>query len=264
MKNVPTPWHEGDPHDNATLQQEIKRWSRSNTMGILLLQLGLDMNQTSEKFDLLVQQVIRWSWEVQSVQMCNSELGLTYHPVRTAWLWMEEYGSDIWPVENDKRRHLDPSTSFVYLRDRSTPSHVQADHSLEIDENISDFCFQEDKLHPHNSMFQNVLRWFASIHAGLCHEVDYTLCKDRTAAELMADFLGLEPWIPLDDLLPLYYGGLCSESDGSCESYDCACSACSGSRDLAGLEKHPVVLELSTENVDLNDVPASSVDGMEV
>jgi hypothetical protein len=118
-------------------------------------------------------------------------------------------------------------------------------------------------LHPYNSMFQNVLRWFASIHAGLWHEVDYTLCRDRTAAELMADFLGLEPWIPLDDLLPLYYGGLCSESDGSCESYDCACSACSDSRNSAGLEKHPVILELSTGNADLSSVPESSVDGME-
>jgi hypothetical protein len=207
--------------------------------------------------------VIRWSWEVQSVQMCDSRLGLTYHPVRTAWLWMEEYGPDIWPEAIEKRRHLDPSTGFVYLRDRSTPSDVQADRFLDIDGNISDFCFQEDMLHPHNSMLQILLRWFASIHAGLWHEVDYTLCKDRTAAELMADFLGLEPWIPLDDLLPLYYGGLCSESDGSCESYDCACSACSGSRNSAGLEKHSVILELSTGNADHSGVLETSVDGIE-
>jgi hypothetical protein len=232
-------------------------------MGILLSQLGFVLDQTSEKFDLLVQQVIRWSWEVQSVQMCDSRLGLTYHPVRTAWLWMEEYGPDIWPEAIEKRRHLDPSTGFVYLRDRSTPSDVQADRFLDIDGNISDFCFQEDMLHPHNSMLQILLRWFASIHAGLWHEVDYTLCKDRTAAELMADFLGLEPWIPLDDLLPLYYGGLCSESDGSCESYDCACSACSGSRNSAGLEKHSVILELSTGNAEHSGVLETSVDGIE-
>lgn len=148
MKIIPALWHEDNPHDNATLQQEIKRWSRSNTADILLSQLGFDMNQTSEKTDLLVQQVIRWSWKVQSVQMCSSKLGLTYHPVRTAWLWMEEYGAEIWPEETEKRRHLDPSTGFVYLRNRSTPSTVQADLSLEIDENISDFCFQEDMLHP--------------------------------------------------------------------------------------------------------------------
>lgn len=142
MKNVLTLCHEDDLHDNAMLQHEIKRWFRSNTIGIFLSHLGFDMNQPSEKIDLLVQQVIRWSWEVQSVQMCSSKMGLRYHPVRTAWLWMEEYGPDVWPVEIDKRRHLDPSTDFVYLRDRSTLSNVQADLSLEIDENISDFCFR--------------------------------------------------------------------------------------------------------------------------
>jgi hypothetical protein len=61
---------------------------------------------------------------------------------------MEEYGPEIWPEEMEKRRHLDPSTDFVYLRDRSTPSTVQAELSLKIDENISDFCFQEVMLHP--------------------------------------------------------------------------------------------------------------------
>jgi hypothetical protein len=259
MRIVPTLSHGDDPHDNAMSKQEIKRWSRINTTGILLSQLGFSVDQTPEKSDILVQQVIRWSWEVQSVQMCSSKMGLTYHPVRTAWLWMEEYGPEIWPREIEKRGHLDPSTGFIYLRDRSTPSGVQADLSLEIDENISDFCFGEDKLHPYNSMFQNVLRWFASIHAGLWHQVDYTVCRDWTAVELMADFLGLGPWIPLESLLPLYYGDLFSGSGGSCESCDSDCSACSGSRSLAESKKHPVMLELT----DFNSVPESSVDGME-
>jgi hypothetical protein len=255
MKIVPTLWHEGDPHDHAALQEEIKRWSRSNTMDILLSQLGFDVHQDSGKTNLLVQQVIRWSWEVQSVQTCSSNLGLTYHPVRTAWLWMEEYGAEIWPEEIRKRRHLDPSTTFVYFRDRSTPSEARTEHRLDIDGHIADFCFREDMLHPHNSMFQNVLRYFASVHAGLRHDVDYTICKDWTAAELMADFLELEPWAPLEDLLPLYYGDLSSESDGSCESCDSDCSVCNGSRSLTGSEKRPTILELSPEDMDPSGVP---------
>jgi hypothetical protein len=110
-------------------------------------------------------------------------------------------------------------------------------------------------LHPYNSMFQNVLRYFASVHAGLWHDVDYTICKDWTAAELMADFLELEPWVPLEDLLPLYYGGLFSGSDGRCESCDSDCSVCNGSRNPTRSEKRPTVLELSPENTGPSDVP---------
>jgi hypothetical protein len=168
---------------------------------------------------------------------------------------MEEYGAEIWPEEIRKRRHLDPSTTFVYFRDRSTPSEARTEHRLDIDGHIADFCFREDMLHPHNSMFQNVLRYFASVHAGLRHDVNYTICKDWTAAELMADFLELEPWAPLEDLLPLYYGDLSSESDGSCESCDSDCSVCNGSRSLTGSEKRPTILELSPEDMDPSGVP---------
>lgn len=241
MKVVPTLRHEDDPRDNRMLQREIRRWSRSNTMGVLLSQLGFNIHSNSEKADLLAQQVIRWSWEVESVQTCSSRRGLTYHPVRAVWLWMEEYGTEIWPEETEKRRHLDPSTDFVYLRDRSTASEAQADNSLDIDENIADFCFKSGTLHPHNSMFRSVLRYFAGVHAGLWHDVDYSVCEDWTAAELMADVLGSEPWMPSENLLPLYYEGMLSELDASRES--CDCSACSSPRRSAASKKRPTIFE---------------------
>jgi hypothetical protein len=263
MKIVPTFWHEDDPQDDAMLQKEIERWSRSNTMGTLLSRLGFSIQQDSEKIHLLAQQVIRWSWEVQSVQTCSSKPILTGHPVRTAWLWMEEYGAEIWPKESEKRRHLDPSTSFVYLRDRSAPSESQAETSLDIDENIAGFCFRKGTLHPYNSMFQNVLRYFASVHAGLWHDVDYTVCRDWTAAELMADFLGSEPWVPLDNLLPLYYEGILSESDGSFESCDSDCSACNGSESSAGSKKRPDILDVRPANTISSGGPEISTGGIE-
>jgi hypothetical protein len=250
MKIVPTLSHEDDPRDDGMLQKEIERWSRSNTTGTLLSQLGFNIQQNPEKIDLLAQQVIRWSWEIQSVQTCSSKPKVTYHPVRTAWLWMEEYGAEIWPQESEKRRHLDPSTGFVYLRDRSAPSKSQAETSLDIEENIAEFCFRKGTLHPYNSMFQNVLRYFASVHAGLWHDVDYTVCRDWTAAELMADFLGSEPWVPLDNLLPLYYEGILSESDGSSGSCDSYYSVCSGSESSAGSKKRPDILDLRPANTE--------------
>jgi len=261
MEIVPTLWHKDDPHDNETLQHEIRKWSRSNTKGLLLSQLGFNVHPDSEKADLLAQQAIRWSWEVESVQTCTSRRGLTYHPVRTAWLWMEEYGADFWPEVTEKRKHLDPSLDFVYLRDRTMPSEAQAKNRLDVDGNMADFCFKKNTLHPHNSIFQSVLQFFAGVHAGLWHNVDYTVCRDRTAAELMADFLESEPWIPSENLLPLYYDGLPSESDGSCES--CDCSACNSSRNSAELKKRPAILESGSGNVDFSGVPEDPMDGME-
>lgn len=261
MKIVPTLWHEDDPHDNESLRHEIKRWSRDNILGVLLSQLGLSIHPNTEKANLLAQQVIRWSWEVESVQTCSSRRGLPYHPVRTAWLWMEEYGAELWPEQIEKRQHFDPSTRFIYLRDRSTPSEAQAECSLDIDENIADFCFRKGTLHPHYSMFQSVLRYLASVHAGLWQDADYTVCRDRTAAELMADFLGSEPWIPSDNLLPLYYEGVFSESEGSSES--CNCSVCNSSRSLAESKKRPSILELGSAKADPRDVPENSMDAME-
>lgn len=261
MKMVPTLWHEDDPRDSQMLQHEIKRWSRDNTMGVLLSQLGFDVHPNSEKAHLLAQQAMRWSWEVESVQTCSSRRKLAYHPVRSAWLWMEEYGAELWPEELEKRNHLDPSTDFVYLRDRSTASEAQADNSLDIDGHIADFCFRKGSLHPHNAMFQSVLRYFAGVHAGLWHDIDYTVCRDRTAAELMTDFLGLEPWIPSDNLLPLYYEGMFSESEGSSQS--CDCSVCNSSRSLAESKKRPAILELRSANPDPRGIPENSMDGME-
>lgn len=263
MKIVPTFSHEDDPHDDVMLQQEIERWSRSNTMGTLLSQLGFNIQQDSEKIDLLAQQVIRWSWEIQSVQTCSSRPKLTCHPVRTAWLWMEEYGAEIWPEEDEKRRHLDPSTDYVYLRDRSTPSESKAETSLDIEENIAEFCFRKDTLHPYNSMFQNVLRYFASVHAGLWHDVDYTVCRDWTAAELLADSLGPEPWVPLNNLLPLYYEGILSESDGSFESCDSDCSVCTGSESLAGSKKRPDIVDVRPANTISSSGPEIPMGGIE-
>ena len=266
MKIVPTLWHEDDPHDNGMLNREIKRWSRDNIRGLLLSQLGFKIHPNSEKSDLLAQQVIRWSWEVESVQTCSSRRGLTYHPVRTAWLWMEEYGAEIWPMEIwpmeiEKRKHLNSSADFVYLRDRTTSSEAKAENTLDVDGNMADFCFVKGPLHPHNSIFQSVLRYFATVHAGLWHDVDYTVCRDWTAAELMADFLGTEPWVPSENLLPLYYEGVSSESDGSCES--CDCSACNGSRSPAESKKRPTILELRSAEADPRDVPGNSMDDME-
>ncbi|KAI4755979.1 hypothetical protein E4T52_11839 [Aureobasidium sp. EXF-3400] len=245
MKIVPTLSHEDDPRDDGMLQKELERWSRSNTMGTLLSQLGFNIQQNSEKIDLLAQQVMRWSWETLSVQTCSSKPKLTYHPVRTAWLWMEEYGAEIWPEESEKRRHLDPSTDYVYLRDRSTPGESQVENSLDINENIAEFCFKKGTLHPYNSMFQNVLR-------------------DWTAAELMADFLGSEPWVPLDNLLPLYYEGILSESDGSSGSCDSYYSVCSGSESSAGSKKRPDILELRPANTKSSsgaEVPLGGIEG---
>jgi hypothetical protein len=79
----------------------------------------------------------------------------------------------------------------------------------------------------------------------------------------MADFLGLEPWAPLEDLLPLYYGDLFSNSDGSCESCESDCSVCNGSRNLTGSEKRPAILELSPGNMDPSGVFEDPIDGME-
>jgi len=241
MRTTPTLRHEEDPHDNEMLQHEIRKWSRSNTMGVLLSQLGFRIHPNSGRANLLAQQVIRWSWEIESVQTCSSRRGLTYHPVRTAWLWMEEYGAEIWPEEIEKRKHLDPSFGFVYLRDRSMPSEAHTENSLGIDDNIADFCSKKGTLHPHNSMFQSVLRYLASVHAGLWKDVDYTVCRDWTAAELMADFLEPEPWVPSEDLLPLYYDGILSGSEGGSES--CDCSACSSPRSSAASKKRPTIFE---------------------
>jgi len=176
---------------------------------------------------------------------------------------MEEYGSEIWPEEIEKRRHLDPSTDFIYLRDRSSPSEVPGEHFLNIDENIAEFCFRKGTLHPYNSMFQTVLRYFASVHAGLWHNVDYIVCEDWTAAELMAEFLGLESWVPLEGLLPLYYGSMFSECDGSCESCDSNCSACTGLRVSTNSKKHPAILEPNPGYTHPSRIPGSPMDDME-
>ncbi|KAI5204276.1 hypothetical protein E4T39_03723 [Aureobasidium subglaciale] len=244
--------HKEDLNDKATCQREIMRWSLKHTVNcapstmedsvkmqynadMTISQLGFNIHQQPESSYMLAQQVYRWCWEVENVQACGPNPHLPYHPVRAAWLWMEEYGAELWPADIGRRGHLYPSTTFVYLRDRNGYIDLEPDQRLDVDENIAGFCFSKGTLHPYNDMFQKVLQYFAGMQSGMWSHVEKSICRARTAAELMADFLGSEPWMPEQrGFIPLYYveddTGSCSSDDSTPSSMPDANSQTSGFR----------------------------------
>lgn len=254
-----------DPNHWKTMRRELERWSASHGISswiteaerrqnaeTSLSQLGIDITMDPARHNMLARQVVRWSWEVQSVQGCGPKLHLPYHPIRTAWLWMEEYGPDLWPADEKKRGHLDnwaqdTDSSFVHLRDRAEIQHQDIEQRVDIIENIPQFCFSKGTLHPYNSMFQQVLQYFAGVYAGLWDGVDYKTCENQTAAQLMAQFLGMKPWVPEQAYLPLFYN-IDEDFESDCGRSCCSdCSTCSYVSSEAGV----VLRRRSTSSVSL-------------
>ncbi|KAI5277038.1 hypothetical protein E4T47_00188 [Aureobasidium subglaciale] len=277
--------HKEDLNDKASWQREIMRWSLKHIVNcapstladsvkmqynadMAISQLGFNVHQQPETSYMLAQQVHRWRWEVENVQACGPKLRLPYHPVRAAWLWMEEYGAELWPADVHKRGHLYPSTTFVYLRDRSEYVDLEPDQRLDVDENIAEFCFSKGTLHPYNDMFQKVLQCFAGMQSGLWRHVNKSICRARTAAELMVDFLGSEPWIPEQrGFIPLYYvegdSESCSSDDSTLSSMRDANSQASGVRLSSGLEPRTTAWELQVGSQSVQHTPESFMNDMD-
>lgn len=201
------------------------------------IQMNRETAGSRAKENVLARQVIRWTWETQQVQRLQSISCQTWptHPMRTAWLWIEEYGAELWPAEIEKRGHLhprfrNPTEGFVYLRDRGKRDKIPFEGFDDIVGHMPDFCFEDGRLSPFNSMFWNILYYFADVYLGV-YSCDITSWEGQTAAQLMAEFLGQKPWVPGKEFLPLYYQSSGAGCDDSLNSSSCSGSTCSCSVD---------------------------------
>jgi hypothetical protein len=246
-------------NNNNTIQSQATAETLDRLKQHLIYNLSFDPDLDPKLQATLAKQIRRYSWEVEQIQRAAPQLHLAFHPIRTAWLWMEEYGAQLWSESEHKRMHLhphhrNPAGAFVFLRDAcwaevefddvdDDDDEEQVDYGdyyhdfrPEIDENLAAFCYLSDSgLHPYNWMFKKVLWLFAGVYEGLWDGGDdddddefAVAGHHRTAAQLMAEFLGEKAWRPQRGFLPLYYededlgtaSECSSDSDDSCGEED--------------------------------------------
>ena len=174
--------------------------------------LGLELSWTN-RF-LLAKQVRRFYTELGCI-LQSDWTNLRDATVRAAFLWMEEFGPEIWPPEIEKRGHLslserDPAFGFVYARDRNGSDYTSQEHIESVSYSLENSFFQLDHrgLNPMNKKFEGVVRYFKDVFDQLW-DFDSTPhgWPERTAGELFCIIFRTPLWTGHADevFCPLFY-----------------------------------------------------------
>lgn len=207
-------------------QERIERQKRS-------VEVNLSMELSWANRFLLAKQVRRFYSELGCIFQ-NEFTNIQSATFRTAYLWMEEFGEDVWPARLEKRGHLRtperyPETGFVYARDRSVANFVSQEHIEAARDSLPEFCWAPDfkGLNPMNINFENMVLYFKDVFDNLW-DFENTLrgWPERTARELFCIIFDTPIWSrsPEDLFCPLFY--LHDDRARHCESDESGDAVC--------------------------------------